>query len=622
MDIQLAEAAKEVARRGLADQALVDHASMHYSGTDIALFISVANCFTALAPVSFDVINEEWISSFISKNQVPFAAQKYLGYLLVTEKGISPIAFFSEIADGNVFWRYRHLFSSSFAFALKSRIDELLLCLSTCFVHTKSDYGQGSFFGDLNKYFSSHFEQNSELLDYFMCNPEHKAVAFSPQLIANLFEKEQQTANDYLDAMLASDSLVLVSVACFTCGQLYLNYPEKLLNRCDALVQKLSTDIDVSCVVNILQYLVYVVTEDEISPYDRNELYSTIEYYLNNNQKAAQAVIEAINWREKYDDRIIKIIELIFSQASIENQSVHTHEYDHLLSTLLNQARFELVYTLLKAYYFHNKESMSSATLSEIFGMTYQVLNSESYDAPLMDKVYDGLLKRDNDEIHFALQFADHDKKTRMLSQPLPNWLDDEKCYQLLRVFTIFCFNAEMVCSLAIKLLEGCTMLRDKYVLFCLDEVCENYWGVSKTAANEYCDPNELQQQLIRQINEHVDMMQDKHSRLVAIKDFQPSTQRAYRYQVYQHNQMQELMKDAEKKSVFFNLVSRQTTKYGKRHSFIHSDEEGKMYYEERPFAHFDNSFALPGKYMKDPLYHFCLKQEILGGDDQDETNS
>lgn len=622
MNIQLAEAAKEVARRGLADQALADYVNIHYSATDTALFISVVNCSTALASVSSDVIDEGWISSFISKNQVPFAAQKYLGYLLATEKGISPIVFFGKIADGNIFWRYRHIFSSSFASAVKSSIDELLLCLSAYFVHTKSEDGQGSVFGDLNKYFLSHFEQNRELLDYFICNPEHKAVAFSSQLIANLFEKEQQTANDYLDAMLASDSPVLVSIACSTCRQLYLSYPEELLNRCDALVQKLSTDIDASCAINILKYLVYVVTADDISPYERDELCSTIEYYLNNNQKAAQAVIEAINWREKYDDHIIKIIELIFSQASIENRSVHTHEYDCLLDTLLDQARFELVYSLLKAYYFHNKQGMSSITLSEIFGMTYQALRSESYGALLMDKVYDELLKRNNDSIHFALQFVDHDEDTRMLSLPLPNWLDDEKCYQLLRVFTIFSFNVEMVCSLAIKLLEGCTVLRDEYVSFCLDEVCGNYWGVSKTAANNYCDPNELQQQLIRQINEHVDMMQDKYSQLVVIKDFQPSTQRAYRYQVYQQNQMQELIKDAEKKSVFLNLVSRQTTKYGKRHSMIRSDEEGKVYYEERPFAHFDSSYVLPGKYMKDPFYHFCLKQEILGGDDQDETNS
>ena len=162
MDIQLITTAKEIACLGLSDQDLDDHVKTHYPTLDARLLSSIAQCYHALSNMD-ENINAEAVSNIINDHHLAFDSQGYLGHILASEKGINPVIYFSEILEKEHFWRTKHVFESSFSSLPKCTMDELLSCISNCLGFTSDGCAPG-----FNDYFASHFEQNCELLDFFL----------------------------------------------------------------------------------------------------------------------------------------------------------------------------------------------------------------------------------------------------------------------------------------------------------------------------------------------------------------------------------------------------------------------------------------------------------------------
>lgn len=160
---------------------------------------------------------------------------------------------------------------------------------------------------------------------------------------------------------------------------------------------------------------------------------------------------------------------------------------------------------------------------------------------------------------------------------------------------------ASMLLSLLQIAQDGVT--RTEVGKLLLDPILINYPGKAQSFINENKDSCTAE---VREVLRQVDVALQKYlgalQSIDEIPELYPSTDQREAYHRHHTREMEESFKEAEKRSVFLSLISKQTLLYGRTSvNYIH-DGQGKTHRQEIPLQQHSVEFEIPRMVQLDPL--------------------
>lgn len=136
-----------------------------------------------------------------------------------------------------------------------------------------------------------------------------------------------------------------------------------------------------------------------------------------------------------------------------------------------------------------------------------------------------------------------------------------------------------------------------------LNPLLINYPGKARTFINERRNSCSVEvQEVIRQVDVVLEEYFDALRSIDEIPELYPSEAQREAYHRHQSREMEESFKEAEKKSVFLGLVSKQTLLYGRTSVNYVQDGQGNAHRQEIPLQQHSVEFEVPRISQLDPL--------------------
>lgn len=187
------------------------------------------------------------------------------------------------------------------------------------------------------------------------------------------------------------------------------------------------------------------------------------------------------------------------------------------------------------------------------------------------------------------------------------DWVSNIDPVEFLSVFKKMIVNynePRFICYWTIEVLLKCeTKNQEDCLKFCKECVCDNYPETMISVISEYDKENPIISDLEEYCNEIFNVIE----KIKTIKDFSVPYSRLTVYNLHQLKRNEQLKKDAETKSVFYNIINTRKIKYGVRSSFVqHFDKQNKV--SESDFKSIGFKTELPRAFMANPaLYNNYL---------------
>lgn len=186
---------------------------------------------------------------------------------------------------------------------------------------------------------------------------------------------------------------------------------------------------------------------------------------------------------------------------------------------------------------------------------------------------------------------------------------------QLIRILkaTLYCsINNSKICNIAFQLLNFLNEAPDKYIAFCMDDVYRNYPGTMFEVSKQYTTAErDSQVQLAELVAKAHGKMLYERELCSKINDLQSSWEHQYIYRRALQEQNKQINKKANEQSVFANIFSSRTLKYGARGAHIIQGDKGEKLYQSAPYQCFKQEMELPGLYVDDPV-GFAMKRQAF----------
>lgn len=166
---------------------------------------------------------------------------------------------------------------------------------------------------------------------------------------------------------------------------------------------------------------------------------------------------------------------------------------------------------------------------------------------------------------------------------------------------------------MAFQFLEFSKESSGVYMEFCMKEVYENYPSTMNEVANYYKTAyNEKQVLLSKRVMEAYEWLLDERKKGYEIKDLQPSKERQYIYHKAQREKNKQIHKNADKKSLFAQLFSKCTLKYGVRSAYVVNRRKDEKSYQVNPYVQYQYQVEIPATYVKDPVNFELTRKAYL----------
>lgn len=200
--------------------------------------------------------------------------------------------------------------------------------------------------------------------------------------------------------------------------------------------------------------------------------------------------------------------------------------------------------------------------------------------------------------------------------------LTKKELLDILEGILLFTFNEERIVNLVFSI---SAFIKDKDFFFeyCRDNIYVNYAGKLIENAFIYAkSENEYQSDLACRLVEYHEFFKKKIQLGYEDKDFIPPIERQRIYQELRFEQNRKINEQAEKNSVFANIIQSRKMKYGKRVAFVQINRNGEFCYNVSEYENHIVKRELPCDFINDPIKYKHLKEEYLRKRGKNETHS
>lgn len=168
--------------------------------------------------------------------------------------------------------------------------------------------------------------------------------------------------------------------------------------------------------------------------------------------------------------------------------------------------------------------------------------------------------------------------------------------------------NSKFICYWALVILLNTNIENNNDLITMYKKyVCDNYPETAMRTLEELLSTNRTEGVLMNDLLNYCKNILDIENRINHIKDFSIPDSRLMAYSKQRQRQIEKINKEAENKSVFMNLVTKTTIKYGARSAHIRSINDSKTLIESN-YHHFEYKIEMPRIFLSDPAYYkYCL---------------
>lgn len=337
----------------------------------------------------------------------------------------------------------------------------------------------------------------------------------------------------------------------------------------------------------------------------KGKILRLLELIPNKNDESKRIYIENINYNDELPIELEHIFDMIINTSFNKDERV-LKEIDNYLYSKKAKFNFDEVFNILKKIFVCNgfKEDFY-----DFFVSMDSIVNEFKKDYVLnIDKIFNIILKGDVGEFYYGTGLIAYLNIIKDINKEnIKIKYTQKQLINIVKSQLYFVIDPREVCQFAFMVYKILPKDKELFIEFYLKEIYKNYPKTSYEIAKNKNISNKLAKTIIEHHNKKI----IENETIYNIPDLSPSTKRIYEYNVSMYKRNQTIKKEAEKKSLV-SFVSKQTMKYGKKHSYIRENENEDLNYIVSEYNEFSNELELPIIFFRDPLLLIRLQNQYL----------
>lgn len=355
-----------------------------------------------------------------------------------------------------------------------------------------------------------------------------------------------------------------------------------------------------------VQYLFNVESEDLVYS---EQIYHCVLDYLKKvplgSLKLKRVFLEAIQWKDEISEELKEIFNIIIG-CSVERDRQILDLLDRYLYLQVKKGKWREALQIMQKIFIANKYL---AQYQDFFDCMDSVQSElRRYSAEITLEAIEYILIGGIDQLFFGvgllIKIGDIQKLHDIKNESgILRTFTDAQMVHLMKGILYYAVDNKAICYMAFRLLEFSSESGSLYIEFCMKEVFENYPATMCEAAEHYKESEEEKQRcLADNVIKRQEFLRSERSLSYNIKDLQPSHERQYIYHRAQMEQNRRINKSANEQSVFAQLFSTKTMKYGERNAHVMTGRKDEKIYQVTPYMRHEYQVELPSVYVEDPV--------------------
>lgn len=570
--------------------------------------------------ISIPELSPADVVEYLNERNVDYECESYIGNILVQDYSVNPFELYASI-DKDKFWNIHHIFDDSFVDILHVSNECVIIAVDNIYGIVSGDMAQGMIGSSIASCYRNKPSQLEKLFITFQAEPTRPMMWFLCYAADYLASFNIQLTNSYLVSFIKSKQAIPMYAGVQISKNLFEDYWDVIKQNVSIIISELDNASNTTEFKEFTAVAVaFIYQVDCVHPelYDSNGLFDIIcgwitpdsdliKYFL------AQEVFQKIHSEPpKYGSKEKKYISLLSGTVVDNNKGLIDH-IDMLIKWEMEHDKVKNAWRNIELFVSVNPKINLSDTLNSV---CHLILNRIEEFLPNIYRNIESARNRHSVGLQVIISFAFQ----RTESIRSVNWLrgiENKNVLYIARKIFVSCINPEFVSYWGAVLLKGKVATeRSDYIKLYKELVCENYPMTAQKVMQQNVNEGNYNNHELETLLSFCLHITNERARISQIKDFLPSHSRLIAYQAEQVKQNAELSKLGESKSVFLNLVSRVTLKYGVRSAFVQSDGDIQIL-KESEYAHFEWSVEMPRLFISDPLFLYaCTKEAFLEEDE------
>ena len=553
------------------------------------------------------------VVDYLCAHNTDSECESYIGKILVQDYGVNPFELYAAI-DKEKFWNIYHIFDDSFLDISYVSNECVINSVDNIYKIVSEDMMQGIIGSSLALCYKNRPSQLEELFITFQAKPTRSMMWFLCYSADHLASFDIELTNRYLISFIKSKQAILMYAGVQISKSLFKNHWDVIKQDVSVIINELKNaynNTEFKEFTAAAVTFIYQVDCEFPKLYDNDDLFDMtcrliapnsdlIKYHF------AQEVFQKIHSEPlKYSSKDEKYISLL-SGTKIDNNEGLIDLIDMLISWEAKHNKTENAWRNIETFDSMNPKFKLRDSLNSV---SHLILNKIEEFLPNIYQNIELASNRNSVGLQLIASFAF--ERTEHIRSV--NWLVGIETVNILciaRKIFVTCINPEFVSHWgAVVLQEKITTAHSDYFNLYKELVCENYPMTAQKVIKQKINDEGFDSCELEMLQTFCSQIISERIRISQIRDFSPSQSRLLAYQTEQMKQNAELAKLGESKSIYFNLVSRSTLKYGVRSAFIQNEGDIRKLIESE-YAHFEFSIEMPRLFISDPLFlYICTKE-------------
>lgn len=368
-------------------------------------------------------------------------------------------------------------------------------------------------------------------------------------------------------------------------------------------------------------YIEYICTANSPIQNDidhiQEQVYEHLKKIPSDSLDAKYNFLETVQYIENVPEDLHFITKAILSQ-SFNKEQHFLNIMDHLLYIQIQKGNWNEALDLMYDAFIANHYSGDYEAFFRSMCLVRGEISNCSKNVTL--QAIEHILSGNIEQLFFGLgllmSFGDIEKLCKDdpdATSDLPVMLNSYQAIQLERAILYFTIDTQRICQIAFQLIELGIGENEQYMMFCLEEVFENYPATMYKTAKEYQTATyQAQIELSKKVIQTYEQQIADKNKSYEIMDLRPSEEHLYVYRKALAEQNRQICAQANKDSFFGKLFKNRKLKYGVRNAHTMIGRKGKKTFQVNPYAHIQHEIELSALYIQDPVGFELRNQAYL----------
>ena len=563
--------------------------------------------------------------SYLSQIESGILTYKYTGYLLLTECGVNLEELILKSEQFGQFEKIVPYVSSNLIFEAEvhSQYVQQILCML-------ENHMTNSAYHPFLKNYADHIAKlgaQSMVADILGGLSGQTQYNLLRNLCWSWYKRNSTEANEVIGKMLEYESIWSKKVA--------IDFLEASLNFDRAAFRKHFSELKYMLKTNeeLWLMIIRVFTKFVLESKDEetlDQLYHQVLDYLNmipsDSIDAKCSFMESIGWEEEIPDDLKSIFHGVISQPCSKNRKL-LDLLDQILYVQFQKGDWKAaLLVMLKAFSANQYNTDYRAFFDAMHFVNDQI---PKYAAEVTIRALEYMLSCDVNRTFFGLgllmnvgglQDTENDKNSAGVC--ITDDISNTQMIKIMKAILYYGFDCQKTCTMAFQFLKFSQESNEKYVDFCIKGIYGNYPATMHKVAEQYRTSSIVTQvYLAETVIKAYECSCEEQKQSYNIKDLQPSREHQHIYRMAQLEENRRITKSANVRSVFANLCTKRTMKYGVRSAYVIERKDQKSY-QVSPYQSFKYQVELPANYVNDPVSYEMQRRAYLSEVIQDATDN